>query len=95
MTGEMIMTKINVLNGTLTKEEQDAYIKFALDKYPNRVIRTMNIDLDGDYVNLSYEFDDVPFQRIRRITGYLVGDLDRFNNAKLSEVKEREVHGVG
>ena len=88
------MTKINVLNGTLTKEEQDAYIKFALDKYPNRVIRTMNIDLDGDYVNLSYEFDDVPFQRIRRITGYLVGTMDHWN-AKLSEVKEREVHGVG
>ena len=34
----------------------------------------------------------VPFKRIRRITGYLVGDLSRFNNAKLAEVKDRVKH---
>lgn len=34
----------------------------------------------------------VPFKRIRRITGYLVGDLDRFNNAKYAEVKDRVKH---
>ncbi len=34
-----------------------------------------------------------PFERIRRITGYLVGTLDRFNNAKLAEVKDRVKHG--
>ena len=34
----------------------------------------------------------VPFERIRRITGYLVGTLDRFNNAKRTEVKDRVVH---
>lgn len=34
----------------------------------------------------------VPFERIRRITGYLVGTLDRFNNAKRKEVKDRVVH---
>lgn len=32
------------------------------------------------------------FQRIRRITGYLVGTLDRFNNAKKSEVDNRIIH---
>lgn len=37
---------------------------------------------------------DIPFERIRRITGYLVGTLDRFNNAKLAEVKERVKHGI-
>ncbi|MDR1536984.1 MAG: anaerobic ribonucleoside triphosphate reductase [Clostridiales bacterium] len=36
--------------------------------------------------------EDYPFERIRRITGYLVGALDRFNNAKLAEVKERVTH---
>lgn len=34
----------------------------------------------------------VPFDRIRRITGYLVGDLNRFNNAKYSEVNDRVKH---
>ena len=37
-------------------------------------------------------FEKVPFQRIRRITGYLVGDLGRFNNAKRAEVLDRVKH---
>ncbi|MDR2939898.1 MAG: anaerobic ribonucleoside triphosphate reductase [Clostridiales bacterium] len=38
------------------------------------------------------EEGNIPFERIRRITGYLVGTLSRFNNAKLSEVKDRVRH---
>lgn len=38
--------------------------------------------------------DGVGFERIRRITGYLVGTLDRFNNAKLAEVRDRVKHNV-
>ena len=34
------------------------------------------------------------FERIRRITGYLVGTLDRFNNAKRAEEKDRVKHNV-
>lgn len=37
----------------------------------------------------------VPFHRIRRITGYLVGSLDRFNNAKRAEERDRVKHNVG
>lgn len=37
---------------------------------------------------------DIPFERIRRITGYLVGSVDRFNNAKKAEVKDRVKHGI-
>ena len=37
---------------------------------------------------------DVPFERIRRITGYLVGTLDRFNDAKRAEEHDRVKHGV-
>ena len=36
--------------------------------------------------------EGVSFERIRRITGYLVGTLDRFNNAKKSEVSDRVTH---
>lgn len=39
--------------------------------------------------------EGVNFERIRRITGYLVGTIDRFNDAKASEVKERVKHGLG
>jgi len=34
----------------------------------------------------------VKFQRIRRITGYLVGSLDRFNDAKRTEERDRVKH---
>lgn len=34
----------------------------------------------------------VRFERIRRITGYLVGTTDRFNNAKKAEVRDRVKH---
>lgn len=38
--------------------------------------------------------EGVGFERIRRITGYLVGTLDRFNNAKYAEVQDRVKHSV-
>lgn len=36
--------------------------------------------------------EGVGFERIRRITGYLVGTLDRFNDAKRAEVRDRVIH---
>ena len=36
----------------------------------------------------------VPFQRTRRITGYLVGSLDRFGNAKRAEERDRVKHST-
>ena len=38
--------------------------------------------------------EGVGFERIRRITGYLVGTLDRFNNGKRAEVEDRVKHGL-
>ncbi|MDD3394160.1 MAG: anaerobic ribonucleoside triphosphate reductase, partial [Anaerotignum sp.] len=40
------------------------------------------------------EDGEMGFQRIRRITGYLVGTLDRFNNAKRAEVNDRVKHSI-
>lgn len=36
----------------------------------------------------------VKFERVRRITGYLVGTLDRWNDAKKAEEKDRVKHGL-
>lgn len=36
----------------------------------------------------------VGFERIRRITGYLVGTIDRFNDGKAAEVRDRVKHSV-
>ena len=37
---------------------------------------------------------DVPFERLRRITGYLTGTLDRWNDAKKAEEKVRVKHNI-
>lgn len=52
--------------------------------------RTENPDEYG----ITPVFEKVPFQRIRRITGYLVGDLGRFNDAKRAEVLDRVSHNI-
>ncbi len=49
----------------------------------------------GDHCpNCGRAEDDIRFERIRRITGYLVGTLDRFNNAKRAEESQRVKHGM-
>ncbi|PAB57839.1 anaerobic ribonucleoside triphosphate reductase [Anaeromicrobium sediminis] len=40
------------------------------------------------------EEDGIKFDRIRRITGYLVGTVERFNNAKQAEVRDRTKHNM-
>ncbi|MGE5455907.1 MAG: anaerobic ribonucleoside triphosphate reductase [Ignavibacteriales bacterium] len=40
------------------------------------------------------EADGVKFERIRRITGYLVGTVDRFNNGKRAEERDRVKHSL-
>jgi ribonucleoside-triphosphate reductase len=37
---------------------------------------------------------DVKFERIRRITGYLVGTMDKWNDAKKAEEHDRVKHGL-
>lgn len=86
------MIDIKVTNGTLPQREIDYYVEQAQKKYPDKVITAIDFEVDGEYVNCVYHFETEPFQRIRRITGYLVGTLDRFNNAKRSEEADRVKH---
>ncbi|WP_343102150.1 anaerobic ribonucleoside triphosphate reductase [Romboutsia sp. MSSM.1001216sp_RTP31141st1_G3_RTP31141_220114] len=44
------------------------------------------------YCGRNEEDSSIKFERIRRITGYLVGTVDRFNNAKQAEVRDRIKH---
>ena len=52
------------------------------------------IDNECPLCHRKEEDGDTGFERIRRITGYLVGTVDRFNNAKRAEEKERVKHDV-
>ena len=84
---------VNIVNGTLPQEEIEAYIARAREKYGREPVG-MEIRVDGDYVDIDYDFGSVPFHRIRRITGYLVGTLDRFNNGKRAEEHDRVKHSL-
>ena len=86
--------KVKVVGDALSQEEINAYIDYGKKKYSDREITGMTVKVDGDYVDLQYNFADVPFDRIRRITGYLVGTLDRFNNGKRAEEHDRVKHSV-
>lgn len=51
--------------------------------------------MNAQYIATSAEMGEgVSFERIRRITGYLVGTMDRFNTAKRTEVNDRVKHGM-
>ena len=84
---------IRVTGGELPQEEIDAYLARAKEKYGREPL-AMDILVDGEFVELSYDFGATPFQRIRRITGYLVGTLDRFNNGKRAEERDRVKHSL-
>ena len=84
--------KIEVIGGEISEEEKLAYVRFVGKKYDINHIDKLTIKVDGDYVDLETSFVDAPFERIRRITGYLVGTLDRFNNGKRAEEHDRVKH---
>ncbi len=85
-------TQVQVTGGELPQEEIQAYIEHGKKSYPGREIRRMEITVDGEYVDINYYLADQPFERIRRITGYLVGDMRHWNNAKRAEEADRVKH---
>lgn len=75
------------------KKEIQAYVDHIQEK-THQVVDELTITVDGDYVDLNYTLVPVPFERIRRITGYLVGTMDRWNDAKKAEERDRVKHSL-
>lgn len=82
---------VNVIG--MDEKEAEVYVDQAVKKHGNRLKEvTVRPDPeDSDYITLNYKLTQ-PFERIRRITGYLVGTLDRWGNAKRSEERDRVKH---
>jgi len=70
--------------------EIEGYVRRGLREHGNR-LTAMEITLDGADCDIHYIFKR-PFERIRRITGYLVGNMDRWNSGKCAEEKDRVKH---
>lgn len=82
---------VNVIG--MDEKEAEVYVDQAIQKYGNR-LKEVTVQPDPDdnnYVAMNYKLAQ-PFERIRRITGYLVGTLDRWGNAKRAEERDRVKH---
>ena len=82
------------ITGNADPREAQAYVDYLQEKY-NRKLETLDVQIDGDYADLNYTFSHVPFERIRRITGYLVGTMDNWNDAKKAEEADLVKHSLG
>ena len=81
------------VNEELSEEELKAYIQRGQEKY-GRALISVEVKVDGEYADVCYHTQKVPFERIRRITGYLVGTMDKWNNGKRAEEHDRVKHGT-
>ena len=88
---------VTIKNGTISEEEAIAYVNRGREFYGKtltEVIATLDPD-DPDMIGLEYKWDEPKFHRLRRITGYLVGNLSRWNNGKRAEERDRVKHSAG
>ena len=77
----------------LSEGELLAYVQRGREKY-GRALLSIEVKIDGEYAEVCYHTKKVPFDRIRRITGYLVGTMDKWNNGKRAEERDRVKHGT-
>ena len=82
------------VSGELTEDELSAYMRRGREKY-GRALISVELKPDGEYMDICYHTQKLPFERIRRITGYLVGTLDKWNDGKRAEEKDRVKHETG
>lgn len=88
---------VTIKNGTIPEEEATAYVDRGRELYGHtltEVIATI-VPEDDEMIDLEYKWNNAPFHRLRRITGYLVGNLTRWNNGKLAEHNDRVKHSAG
>lgn len=84
----------NEMDAPVSENEMRAYIERGNMKHPHSTVTGLLLEVDGQDVGVHYELNAVPFDRIRRITGYLVGTMDRWNDAKSSEEQDRVKHEI-
>ena len=72
----------------------NAAIQLMREENPNRSIVAITVRSTGEpeSYGITPIFASVPFNRVRRVTGYL-STVSRFNSAKQAELKDRVTHG--
>jgi len=94
-------TKVNVIDADdITLKEVRNYVSyvkenqldFGLELRDLEIRRVKDKNERDEKIDLQYHVKARSFERIRRITGYLVGTIDRWNNAKRAEEHDRVKH---
>lgn len=84
---------VNVTGAHINDEELQRYIDRGNDLYHDS-LDGIDIEVGEEDVKITYHITTTaPFERIRRITGYLVGAMDKWNDAKRAEEHDRVKHG--
>lgn len=78
-----------------TLDELENYNNYVRDRVKEPVQTITVKTCDDGLVDVRYLGHGQPFERIRRVTGYLVGDLKRWNDAKRAEERDRVKHDTG
>ena len=79
----------------ISEKEILTYMNYIEEQNIGETLESLEISgaPDGN-VALDYTLRPQEFERIRRITGYLVGTIDRWNNAKRAEEHDRVKHSL-
>lgn len=78
----------------MADEEIAQYIARGRALEQGKDLAWIDLAVEAEDVAIHYGYHAQPFERIRRITGYLVGTLDRFNDAKRAEESQRVKHDL-
>lgn len=82
-------------NFKMSAKEQEYYLNALKEKegtLDNISEVYFSLNKNNNDVDIDYTIKEPKFERIRRITGYLTGDLNRWNNAKQAEEHDRVKH---
>ena len=86
---------VNVIGlDEFTEQDAQKYVDYVKDRV-TEPLKSIEVKLcDDGKVDVDYTLQGEKFERIRRITGYLTGDVTSWNDSKRSEESERVKHNV-
>ena len=94
---QMQNVEIKTNDKNMSEKEVQSYIErfYQNSAHKGKKLTCLELNVeDDDYVGITYHFTSPDFERIRRITGYLVGTMDRWNDAKTIEEQDRVKHSI-
>lgn len=84
--------QVNICGDNISDEELTVYLTSLQTKEKYKIV-IADVSVDSTGVDVNYKLEYVPFERIRRITGYIVGTTAKWCDSKRAEEHDRVSHG--